>query len=95
MDPKNRQLREIKKRMPRKIMNRYSTLNFSLTCELRQQDYLPYIESISNFTLSVASSGANEQGRGEAGRHTGWGALQTDQISNFYQSLVDVYISKL
>lgn len=47
-------------------MNRYSNLNFSIICKLRQQNYFPHIKYISKGTFSVSSSSVDEEGSDEA-----------------------------
>lgn len=47
--------------MTSKLMNRYSTLNFSVICKLRQQDYFPDIKYITQGVFSVSSSSMDEE----------------------------------
>lgn len=77
-------------------MNRYSNLNFSIICKLRQQDYFPHIKYMSK----GASSSVDEEGSGDAslvltaGGCANWHNLLGHQMSSLYRSFADVYILK-
>lgn len=81
-------------------MNRYSNLNFSIICKLRQQNYFPHIKYISKDTFSVSSSSVDEEGSDEAslvliaGGNENWHSLSGDQMSSLYWSFADADILK-